>query len=268
MKRQLCESDVDDYIDTILEKANEICKIERSIFVDHSQMLKKLGGSHFVFTNRDESLSSKKWFWKNKKGDWEEQTDESNKLRLYISGNLSNLYDTTRYKLEEQFYETDPTEFKKMSRSISKKILRLNEKFFCLRENEEYQDRIIACAEELFYAVDIPPSIQQEEVTPESKKRATEEVIIQEKQPSTNKNTISSTMKRLVWNINIGEEIGKSKCLCCKTTDITQMSFHCGHVVANAKGGETIVSNLKPICQNCNSSMRTQNMNDFMISLK
>ena len=67
MKRHLCESDVDDYIDTILEKGKEIGKIERSIFVDHSQMLKNLAGSHFVFTDRDESLSSKKWFWKNKK---------------------------------------------------------------------------------------------------------------------------------------------------------------------------------------------------------
>ena len=30
----------------------------------------------------------------------------------------------------------------------------------------------------------------------------------------------------------------------------------------------TIVSNLKPICQNCNSSMGTINMNEFMKSLK
>ena len=266
MKRQLCESDVDDYIDTILKKEKEIGKIERSIFVDYSQMLKNLVGSQFVFTNRNQSLSSEKWFWKNKKGDWEEQPDESNKLRLYISGNLY-LYDIKRCQYEEQFTEIDPCEDHEQSQAICEKIKGITKMIWELRKND-FQDRIIACAEELFYAVDIPPSIQQEEVTPESKKRATEEVIIQEKQPSTNKNTISSTMKRLVWNINIGEDIGKSKCLCCKTTDITQMSFHCGHVVANAKGGETIVSNLKPICQNCNSSMRTQNMNDFMISLK
>lgn len=31
--------------------------------------------------------------------------------------------------------------------------------------------------------------------------------------------------------------------------------------------GETIVSNLKPICQNCNSSMGTKNMEGFMRSL-
>jgi 5-methylcytosine-specific restriction endonuclease McrA len=74
-------------------------------------------------------------------------------------------------------------------------------------------------------------------------------------------------MKKLVWNKNNGEDIGKAKCYCCKSTDITQTSFHCGHVIAESKGGKTIVSNLKPICQNCNSSMGTKDMNDFMLSL-
>ena len=81
------------------------------------------------------------------------------------------------------------------------------------------------------------------------------------------KKAISSTIKKLVWNINIGEEIGKAKCLCCKSTYITQISFHCGHILAEANGGETIVSNLKPICQNCNSSMGTKNMDEFMKTL-
>jgi 5-methylcytosine-specific restriction endonuclease McrA len=82
------------------------------------------------------------------------------------------------------------------------------------------------------------------------------------------KKAISSTIKKLVWNTNIGEEIGKSKCLCCKSTDITQLSFNCGHIIAESNGGDTIVSNLKPICQNCNSSMGTKSMNVFMASLK
>ena len=82
------------------------------------------------------------------------------------------------------------------------------------------------------------------------------------------KKTISATIKKLVWNTNIGEEIGKAKCLCCKSTDITQLSFNCGHIIAEANGGDTIVSNLKPICQNCNSSMGTKNMDDFMETLK
>ena len=78
------------------------------------------------------------------------------------------------------------------------------------------------------------------------------------------KKTIPSAIKRLVWNVNIGEEIGKSKCYCCKLTDITQLSFHCGHVIAEKNGGSIEVDNMKPICQNCNSSMRTTNMDEFI----
>jgi 5-methylcytosine-specific restriction endonuclease McrA len=88
-----------------------------------------------------------------------------------------------------------------------------------------------------------------------------------ETEKASKKKSIPSAIKKLVWNKNIGEDIGKSKCYCCKSTDISQTSFHCGHVIAESKGGKTIVSNLKPICQNCNSSMGTKDMNDFMTSL-
>lgn len=86
--------------------------------------------------------------------------------------------------------------------------------------------------------------------------------------PKKRKKNIPATIKRLVWNKYIGEEIGKSKCTCCNVTDITQMSFHCGHVIAELNGGEITVDNLRPICQNCNSSMRVKNMDDFKKSLE
>ncbi len=81
------------------------------------------------------------------------------------------------------------------------------------------------------------------------------------------KKNIPSALKKVVWHKYIGEDIGKSKCLCCNLTDITQMSFHCGHIVAEINGGSMDVNNLKPICQNCNSSMGSKNMNDFIKSL-
>jgi 5-methylcytosine-specific restriction endonuclease McrA len=106
---------------------------------------------------------------------------------------------------------------------------------------------------------------KQEELKSEPKTRKTKE----SKEPIVkNKKKVSATLKRLVWNSHIGEEIGKAKCMCCKSTDITQMSFHCGHIIAEANGGELIISNLRPICQNCNSSMGTKNMNDFVQSFK
>uniref|UniRef100_A0A6C0CTT0 C2H2-type domain-containing protein n=1 Tax=viral metagenome TaxID=1070528 RepID=A0A6C0CTT0_9ZZZZ len=101
-----------------------------------------------------------------------------------------------------------------------------------------------------------------------------EEINVIEEIPNTTigsikkkKQAISATIKRLVWNTHIGEEIGKTKCLCCKITDITQLSFNCGYIIAEANNGNIIVSNLKPICQNCNSSMGTKNMDEFMKTL-
>ena len=96
----------------------------------------------------------------------------------------------------------------------------------------------------------------------EKEKEKSKDTVVKKK-----KKPISATMKRLVWNAHIGEEIGKAKCLCCKITDITQLSFNCGHIIAEYNGGQMIVSNLKPICQNCNSSMGTRDMNEFMRSL-
>ena len=79
----------------------------------------------------------------------------------------------------------------------------------------------------------------------------------------TRKKPIPATVKRLVWNTYIGESNGIGKCWCCEVTEIAQMRFHCGHVVAEKNGGKIEVSNLRPICQNCNSSMKTTNMMDF-----
>lgn len=78
------------------------------------------------------------------------------------------------------------------------------------------------------------------------------------------KKSISHVLKRRVWAAHIGEEVGKTKCLCCKLTDITQLTFHCGHIVAEKNGGSTTVENMLPICQSCNSSMGTQNLYSYM----
>ena len=46
------------------------------------------------------------------------------------------------------------------------------------------------------------------------------------------------------------------------------MSFHCGHVIAEKNGGSIEITNLRPICQICNSSMGTTNMDVFVKSYK
>ncbi len=78
------------------------------------------------------------------------------------------------------------------------------------------------------------------------------------------KTKISVTLKRKVWHKWIGIQIGQTKCLCCKITDIEQFNFSCGHVIPESKGGTLDVENLRPICTSCNSSMGNENMFEFM----
>jgi hypothetical protein len=86
---------------------------------------------------------------------------------------------------------------------------------------------------------------------------------ISKAKPKYKKTPISLALKKLVWDKHIGLDIGRTKCVCCKTSEIIQISFHAGHVIAESKGGKTDVSNLKPICQNCNCSMGSINMDEF-----
>lgn len=79
----------------------------------------------------------------------------------------------------------------------------------------------------------------------------------------TSKSKISQAIRIVCWNTYIGEEIGKAQCVCCKTNFITQHNFHCGHVIAEANGGNLHVSNLRPICAVCNNSMGTTNMKEY-----
>lgn len=141
------------------------------------------------------------------------------------------------------------------------------------RSHDEENERCKKLITDLMKALEEDEKLQKSkaqviEKEPTTPKKKTEKVVKEPTAPKKKKKPISATIKKLVWNTHIGEEIGKAKCMCCNVTDITQMSFNCGHIVAEANRGETIVSNLKPICQNCNSSMGTKNMHDFMKSLK
>jgi 5-methylcytosine-specific restriction endonuclease McrA len=79
------------------------------------------------------------------------------------------------------------------------------------------------------------------------------------------KKRIPAALKGKLWNKWIGEDIGKSKCICCKLTDITMLNFSCGHILAESNGGELKMDNLKPICKSCNSSMGIMDMNEYIV---
>jgi hypothetical protein len=79
----------------------------------------------------------------------------------------------------------------------------------------------------------------------------------------TRRKKIPKQIKTLVWNEYIGAEFPQGRCYCCKKEKIDQRNYHCGHVIAESKGGDLNMKNLRPICAACNASMGTQSMNEF-----
>jgi len=194
-------------------------------------------------------------------------------------------------RLFDPFKECNFNKFDNLNDFLNKSYLspcNVNEEFYFIELNKflndiliinlklesEKQEKLELIKKEEEIKMKIIKEAIKKEVVKKVKKTSTKsdvkksENIIDNNDKKKKKKPISAAIKRLVWNTNIGEDVSKSKCMCCYSTDITQMSFNCGHIVADANGGETIVSNLKPICQNCNSSMGTKNMEEFMKSLK
>lgn len=81
------------------------------------------------------------------------------------------------------------------------------------------------------------------------------------------KKSIPLVLKRRLWDKYFGEKNGIATCPCCKMTQISTFSFHCGHIVSERNGGLLVLDNLIPICQSCNSSMGTKSYNEFCESI-
>lgn len=65
-----------------------------------------------------------------------------------------------------------------------------------------------------------------------------------------------------VWNKYIGDDKRTGPCYVCGT-EIRIESFHQGHVIAEAKGGQRTLENLRPTCQLCNTSCGSENLDKF-----
>jgi 5-methylcytosine-specific restriction endonuclease McrA len=87
---------------------------------------------------------------------------------------------------------------------------------------------------------------------------------IEKEEKSKKKEAIPAAIKTLVWNKYIGEKVAEAKCMCCRVTTISMRHFHAGHVLSEKYGGGVTVDNLRPICANCNLSMGSANMADFI----
>lgn len=93
------------------------------------------------------------------------------------------------------------------------------------------------------------------------------ETGVQDNKPQQNKKkqNIPNSRRIASWNEHIGIDIGRAKCMCCQENIITQHKFNCGHVLSEAHGGTIEVSNLRPICYDCNNDMGSENMKDFAL---
>lgn len=81
--------------------------------------------------------------------------------------------------------------------------------------------------------------------------------------PKKRKTYIPKTLKKKVWETHIGKHIGSTLCSVCNHNEISQMDFHCAHIIAEAEGGATNEHNLIPACASCNLSMGRKNLKAF-----
>lgn len=81
------------------------------------------------------------------------------------------------------------------------------------------------------------------------------------------KDKIPKALREQVWLTHVGKKY-ESKCVIrwCKNT-ITVFDFQSGHNIPESKGGATELSNLKPICSRCNSSMNDNYTIDEWVKL-
>lgn len=74
------------------------------------------------------------------------------------------------------------------------------------------------------------------------------------------KQKINKILRRRVWVKEFKESL-IGNCPICKV-ELTQNTYHCGHVISEANGGLCELSNLRPICPHCNLSMGQNNWYD------
>jgi hypothetical protein len=79
--------------------------------------------------------------------------------------------------------------------------------------------------------------------------------MAQPKKQGMAKAKIPAALREEVWRHWMGEAFKAKCCVTWCTNQITAFDFAVGHNVPESKGGSLTLSNLRPICSRCNSSM-------------
>ena len=77
------------------------------------------------------------------------------------------------------------------------------------------------------------------------------------------KKKIAAALREQVWLKSMGPVFGGHCTVKWCSNDITVFNFQCGHLLAESKGGPTVLENLRPICSRCNQSMGTMHMDQW-----
>lgn len=83
------------------------------------------------------------------------------------------------------------------------------------------------------------------------------------KKPKLTREKLPKDVRDQVWDRYVGATKTISKCYCCRWRPITYRDFEVGHNKAVAKGGKDHISNLRPICKQCNRSMGTMSIERY-----
>ena len=96
------------------------------------------------------------------------------------------------------------------------------------------------------------------------------EEIVQKKPKASIKikrKAIDSRLRKNVWDTYIGQKTS-GKCFCCRENEITAFTycntFQAGHIISHMNGGKAEISNLLPICRDCNMKMSSENWDDYV----
>lgn len=82
----------------------------------------------------------------------------------------------------------------------------------------------------------------------------------------TKKKKIPQGLRKASWDKHIGK-VYEAPCPCCNINIISPFTFHCGHIVAEANGGQLTLNNLIPVCATCNNDMGTTDMRTFALEM-
>jgi hypothetical protein len=79
-------------------------------------------------------------------------------------------------------------------------------------------------------------------------------------EPASPKDTrpITKTLKKLVWE----NASNKGHCYSCNE-EIDENACEAGHIIARARGGQTELTNLEPMCRDCNRTMGQRHADEY-----